>query len=427
MVPMNIVNLYENYNNYFNDDLKAILARCSKIASKHNFKLYLIGGIVRDMLLNQFIIANEVKQSKKIEHKFLDIDITVEGDAIEFCNIMEKEGFAKILSLHPDFGTAKVLLGVGTERKKLDFASTRCEIYPKKGHLPVVSEIGCSLECDVKRRDFTINSLALSLNDYNLGYLIDYVGGFEDLKSKKLRILHDNSFIDDPTRIIRGLKFAARLGFEVEEYTLQLQKEYLNNINYDMGYSRVKSELKQTFSLNSQSVFEKFINEGIYKLLAPNKIKLPKENIENLIKHYKPKHPWLVYFGLLAADGDFYEKLELTNAEKDVVVGAKSLLSSKIPDDDFGIYKLFGAFQDESLLIFAVLGNEKEKVFKYFDSLKKIKLAIGGNDLLDMGVEPSKVYGEIFDYVLKKKIENPKLTLDDERKIVTEYIANSAL
>lgn len=407
MVAMDIVNLYENYNNYFNKEFKSIFTLCSKAAARNNYKLYLIGGIVRDLLL---------------DIKNFDIDITVEGDAIEFARILENENIAKILSVHKPFGTVKVEI-MGT---KIDFASTRSESYPKKGHLPHVDKIGCPLELDVVRRDFTINALALSINEGSFGDLIDYTGGFDDLQSKKLKILHEGSFIDDPTRIIRGLKFATRLGFEIETKTLELQRKYLNNINYDMGNKRVKSELKQTFNLNSQFAFDKFLDEKIYKLITKLELKKPEKNVEEVVKKYKVKHPWIVYIGLIGAyeKDEFLDKLELTKAEKEIVVDAKNLLASNFTDDDFEIYKNFGNCKVESLLIFAILGDEKaeEKVYRYLDVLKKVKLLINGSDLLELGIQPSKKYGEIFDNVLRTKISNPKMTKTEEINLVKTYM-----
>ena len=191
--------------------------------------LYYIGGIVRDEILglNSF-----------------DIDITYVGNAIEYCS-----KFGEVIQKNPDFGTVRV----NVNGKIVDFASTRSESYPKKGHLPVVEKIGCSLKEDVLRRDFTINALAKNVST---GEIIDYTGGLEDLRNKKLRVLHDESFIDDPTRIIRGLKFSVRFGFDLEEHTKKLQDEYLADINYDMSYKRLKKELIETFNLNSQKAFE---------------------------------------------------------------------------------------------------------------------------------------------------------------------------
>ena len=403
---MNIVNLYENYNNYFDANLKSIFEICSKSALKSGYKIYLIGGIVRDLLLGR---------------ESFDIDITVEGDAINFCQILENEGVAKILSTHEDFGTAKIEI----QGEKIDFASTRSETYPRKGHLPLVDKIGCSLESDVIRRDFTVNSLALSLNQGDFAHLIDYVGGFEDLKSKKLKILHEKSFIDDPTRIIRGLKFSIRLGFELEETTLNLQKEYLKNIDYDMSYKRVKNELQQTFELNSQDAFDRFIEQGVYKLITLNKVQNPTQKIEKLITTYNLKHFWIVYLGVIGVseDDDFSDKLGLTKIEKNIILGAKTLFELDVPDDDFDIYKSFGTHSVESLIILALFKNS-EKVFRYLDVLKKIKLSITGHDLLELGIEPSKSFGEIFDYVLKKKLQNPNMKKADELMLLKAFDCN---
>lgn len=400
---MNIINIYENYNCYFSKEFKSIFELCSKIASKNGYKLYLIGGLVRDMLLNKIS---------------LDIDITVEGDAIEFARVIEREAKAKITSVHKDFGTVKVQF----DGEKIDFASTRSETYPRKGHLPQVAQIGCSLEKDVIRRDFTINSLAMSLNQDSFADLLDYVGGFEDLKAKKVRILHDQSFIDDPTRIIRALKYSTRLGFELDEKTFKLQEDYLKNINYDMCNKRVKNEIKYTFEQNSQEAFEKFVNEKIYKLIIKDKITIPKENVQNLIAKYNPKHRWLVYFGLITINESeiFFNKLELSNAEKQVILDAQELVNASLKDD-FAIYTSFSKVKLETLLILALSGKKKE-VFHYLDDLQKIKLHIKGKDLLELGISPSKTYSDAFNYVLKEKLKTPEINKAKEIELIKDYL-----
>ena len=403
MVAMNIINLYENYNSYFNSEFEEIFQLCSKSALKNGYKLYLIGGLVRDMLLGE---------------KSLDIDITVEGDAIEFAHVLEKEVGAKILSIHKDFGTVKVAIN----GEKIDLASTRSETYPKKGHLPHVAQIGCALEKDVLRRDFTINSLALSLNQDNFADLIDYVEGFADLKAKKIRILHDKSFIDDPTRIIRALKYSTRLGFELEETTLKLQEEYIKNINYDMCCKRIKTEIRKTLEKAKQGAFDKFINQKIYKLITQKEVQKPKINFESLIEHYKPKHSWIVYLGVIGVfeDDDFCDKLELTKNEKSIILDAKNLLKSELKDD-FEIYKAFSTQKIETLLILAALGKENQ-VLHYLENLQKIKLHINGNDLLAMGFSPSKAFSDGFDFVLREKLENPKIKKIEELTIIKNYL-----
>ena len=395
-------------------------------------KLFYIGGVVRDELLD--------KQS-------IDIDITYVGNAIEYCS-----KFGEVIQINPDFGTVRVKIpssphreitdfvpstGSGHNVSKelnnviVDFASTRSETYPKKGHLPVVEKIGCSLKEDVLRRDFTINALAKSITT---GEIVDYVGGLKDLKNKKLRVLHDNSFIDDPTRIIRGLKFAMRFNFELEEHTKKLQDEYLKNINYDMSYKRIKKELIETFNAplsnitkeyKKQRTFERFINDKIYKLVTPNDVEIPSINIEELIEKYyldidchvantprNDEHIWLVYVGVLKD----LSRLPLTKIEQKILDD----VPQNILNSDFELYKTFENAKIETILLYAILKDQKGAKH-YLDNLRNIKISINGKDLQNLGISPSPQYQEIFDEVLKAKLQNPKMTKEDELKIAKSY------
>lgn len=425
---MNIINLYDNYNSYFNKDLKAIFEKISKIAHRDGFKIFIIGGLVRDMLVTSSVMlsVSETSRTKKILRlspqndavstnvDFLDIDITVEGDAIEFAQILKEKCNAKIISIHKNFGTVKIEI----DGQNIDLASTRSESYPRAGHLPHVDEIGCTLEKDVLRRDFTVNSLALSLNQNNFAHLIDYVGGFEDLNKKKIKVLHEKSFIDDPTRIIRALKYSTRLGFELDNKTLKLQEDYLKKINYDMGRKRIKQEFVKTFNQNSQAVLNKFVKQKIYKLLTQKEVKTAQYNIENLIKMYNPKHPWLVYFGVLGINNCF----DLTKYEKSALEGV-GRLKNKAYKTDLEVYKAFSVQKLETLLILAATGEEKI-VKHYLDNLQKIKLHLNGNDLIKLGFTPSKKFNEVFDYVLSEKLKTPKMNKSQELELATFYLLN---
>lgn len=249
---------------------------------------------------------------------------------------------------------------------------------------------------------FTINALAKSVAT---GEIVDYTGGLEDLKNKKLKVLHDESFIDDPTRIIRGLKFSIRFGFDLDMHTRKLQEEYLANINYDMSYKRVKKELIETFNLNSQEAFERFINENIYKLVTENDVKITAINIEKLINDYKPEYVWLVYAGALKD----LSKLPLTKIEQKIL----DEIPNKILNNDFEIYKAFENVRLETVLLYGILFDEKI-ARHYLDDLKQIKISVTGNDLLNLGIKPSPKYSQIFDEVLRRKLENPQLTKEDE-------------
>lgn len=400
--------------------------------------LYYIGGVVRDELLGR---------------KSLDVDITYVGNAIEYC--AKNDDLFEVIQVNPDFGTVRVkvyplpnfshspsdngeILPSHNERGQgveVDFASTRSESYPHKGHLPVVDKIGCSLKEDVMRRDFTINALA---KNTLTGEIVDYTGGLEDLKNKKLRVLHDESFIDDPTRIIRGLKFSVRFGFELDEHTKQLQDEYLSNVNYDMSYKRVKKELMETFNPHPnfslshsdkgeiqpsprgrgdlyQLAFEKFVNEGIYKLLTEKEVKLPKVNVEKLINEYFTPHPsplpqgarencvWLIYMGAFDLS-----RLPLTKIEQKILDG----VPQTILKTDFELYKAFENAHVETILLYAL--KDETGARRYLDDLRKIKISVTGKDLQELGIKPSPKYQEIFDEILKAKLKNPNMTKEDE-------------
>lgn len=348
-----------------------------KEVSLKSKNLYYIGGIVRDMILG--------KES-------FDIDITYEGNAIEFA-----EGLSdiEILQTNQAFGTVKIKL----DGQEIDLASTRNETYPKSGHLPVVAEIGCSLKKDVLRRDFTINTLAKSLET---GEIIDYLGGIKDIEEKTIRVIHDKSFIDDPTRILRALKFSVRFGFSLDSHTKQLQREYLNNINYDMSYKRVKKEVIETFNLNSQEAYERFFKEGIYKLLTESNVNPPEYNIQNLVAKYPVKNIWLVYLGWMDLS-----PLPLTKKESKIIEDYNRLKSATL-DSDLAIYKEFKTAEKESILLYAINIDDK-KVFRYFDTLSKISLNISGKHLQEHGITPSKQYSECFEYVLEQKLKNPNI------------------
>ncbi len=351
--------------------------------------LFYIGGVVRDKLLG--------KDS-------FDIDLTYAGNAIEFAKNLPE---AQILQINEPFGTVKIKF----ENEEIDIASTRSETYPQKGHLPVVQNIGCPLKDDILRRDFTINAMAMSTLN---GEIIDYVNGLEDIKNKKLRILHKNSFIDDPTRILRGLKFAVRFNFELDESTKKLQDEYLKNINYDMSYKRLKKELVETFNLNSWQAFEIFTKEKMYKLLAPQEFELPKINLEPHISKYNPENIWIIYVGLL----DDISNLPLTKQEKNIVESYNHLKNMNF-EDDFSIFSELNKAPLEAVIMLAT--NDFLTVEKYLTQLKDIKISITGKDLISLGLTPSPKFQEIFDFVLKEKLKNPELTKAQELELVKYF------
>jgi tRNA nucleotidyltransferase (CCA-adding enzyme) len=195
--------------------LQALLVRAAALAQVQQVTLWLVGGVVRDLLLEQ-----------PIER---DLDLMVEGDAVAFGRMLAADLEGTVSAAHRAFGTATVILEkfhaeAMAHPLALDLARTRVEQYPQPAALPVVQPAG--IDQDLRRRDFSINAIALPVRtvDGHLAptTLLDPFEGRQDLAAGRLRVLHDVSFDDDPTRILRGLRLAARLGFHLEPHTQTL-------------------------------------------------------------------------------------------------------------------------------------------------------------------------------------------------------------
>ena len=261
-------------------NIKKTLELCLKAADKISLPIFLVGGVVRDIITGK---------------KCFDVDITIEENAIEFSRFLRKEypQITKIKEIHHDFKTSKMLFDINNEIIELDIASTRKEVYQYPASLPVIREIGCSIYDDLKRRDFTINSMALSLNSLSFCKLNSIFSGYNDLIEKMIKILHPLSFIDDPTRIIRALKFGVRFNLNSDPAADKLEKACIENGLFDgLAGERIKSEIKQTFNLNKAVCLNKFVKDKIYSLISRNmvisqNIEILSEKCENFIAEYK--------------------------------------------------------------------------------------------------------------------------------------------
>jgi len=203
---------------------KALVALMQKVATRaarRNQELYLVGGVVRDLLLG---LPN------------LDLDFVVEGDAIGLAKEFAEAVDGK-LTIHPMFNTATVKL----DKWKVDFAMARTETYAKPGALPTVKP--GTLKTDLFRRDFTINAMVINLGKAKYGELIDMYDGLDDLKNKLIRVLHERSFTDDATRIWRAIRYEQRLGFRIEPNTLKILKRDVALLKTVGGY-RLRRELE---------------------------------------------------------------------------------------------------------------------------------------------------------------------------------------
>ncbi len=174
------------------------------LAQEQGMAAYLVGGPVRDLML---------------KHTNIDLDITVEGNGIRLAEGWASRHHGARVTRYPAFKTATVHLPDGSV---VDFATARSEIYVRRGAYPAVVPSG--IKDDLLRRDFTINAMAIAIGPNTWGKLVDPFGGRVDLRLKRIRILHEKSFLDDPTRILRAARFKARLGFRMEAKTLQILK-----------------------------------------------------------------------------------------------------------------------------------------------------------------------------------------------------------
>jgi len=204
-------------------EAREVLQRASSLAEKYGYRVYLVGGVVRDMLLGV---------------KNLDLDLVVEGRGIEFARRLGKELGARVRT-HGKFGTANLILPDG---RHVDVATARTEYYPFPAALPQVEE--ASIRQDLFRRDFSINSMAVSLHPESHGELLDFFGGRRDLQRGQIRVLHNLSFVEDPTRIFRAVRLESRYGFRMEPQTEALARRAVDmEFVGELSGSRVRDEL----------------------------------------------------------------------------------------------------------------------------------------------------------------------------------------
>ncbi|UUV18486.1 CBS domain-containing protein [Fusobacteria bacterium ZRK30] len=390
------------------EELLKLLKVIEAVSKKRDEKVFLVGGIVRDLILG-------------INNK--DIDIVVEGDGIKFALELKEMLGAKKVRIHEKFKTAVVVVH---DDLKLDIASSRLEYYEYPTSLPVV-EYG-NIRDDMYRRDFSINAMALEIDSYNFGKLIDFYSGYDDLANKKIRILHNLSFIEDPTRIIRAFRFAARYGFELEKDTEIFLKNAIDDgFLKKISWPRVKQELEILFSdknltrgmgfLNKYNVFKE-INSNIEYDLEMKKNIEKIESLEELLNFVNIKK-WLLVFLIILEN---LEKKEL-----DLVFKKFNFSNKFIEKYDYGILirekildkldsanknsDIYNALKNISMEIITLIyiQNRKEKIKikieNYIYNLSKIKPLIRGEDLLKNGDVPGVEFKEKLNTYFMKQLD----------------------
>jgi tRNA nucleotidyltransferase (CCA-adding enzyme) len=403
-----------------------ILKSIGKIADELELNAYVVGGFVRDLLMN---------------HENFDIDIVVELDA----TILAKE-FAKTyngrIATHDKFKTAVVIL---PDHTRIDFATARSEYYNMPASAPEV-EIS-SIKNDLFRRDFTINAMAIKINGKSFGILLDFYGGQRDIIDKKIRVLHNLSFIDDPSRGLRAIRFAVRYNFEIGPHTNKLLKHaiYLKLFDKIPG-NRFFLETKYILSEdNYLDAIKMMTNYGIMKFYI-EKFKLDDIKIQTFINFEKyltwysvqcdkPVNHFLVRLLILFSDlklPEFQKVCDRFEINKDLKTaictgfGKSKHIASKIkkyrPVKKSEIFFLFHDLKDEYILfISSILGDDYEDLIRdYITEIRNVTTYIDGNDLKKIGIPPSKIYQEIFKQLTILKLDGIIESREDEIKKAIE-------
>lgn len=406
--------------------IMSILRIAGELAYSMGFSIFIVGGFVRDLLLG-------------VEN--LDIDLVVEGDGLFYAGeLAEKLGVS--LTMHREFGTATLNLGKDFIFH-IDVATSRREYYPHPGALPEVEP--ASIKEDLIRRDFTVNAMAMSLNPPNFGRLVDFFSGKEDLKKRRVRVLYSASFIDDPTRIFRAIRFEQRYGFNLEEYTEQMMQEALQRgVFRHLSGKRIKQELIQILEEDRpEKNIRRMYELGILEMIQSG-INLDADR-EKILNHLidaiaiyeiltgKKTRRWLVRLSVLLENLDIKEieefciRYNFTREERKTLITCISeteKIAEKLKTPEINpssIYYLLESFPPETLLL--VMGRTKstmvkKRIYLYLSHLQKVDLLINGNDLKRMGYKPSPLFARILRETKRAKLNGALKTKKDEIEFV---------
>jgi tRNA nucleotidyltransferase (CCA-adding enzyme) len=411
-----------------------LLRELGAIADDLDFNAYLVGGVVRDVILKR---------------KNLDLDIVTEGDAIKLAKTFARKKEARARS-YPRFGTAVVVMPDGF---KIDIATARIEHYESPAAPPEVKL--SSLKRDLYRRDFTINTLAVHLNKAHYGTLIDHFGAMKDIKERVLRVIHSLSFVEDPTRILRAIRFEQRFGFRIGKLTESLIHNAVSiksfeNLSGQRFFAELKSILQEEDPVGALERMDDF---GLLKFISPD-LKLTEE-LRGILERIKGilvwfdllylgigYEPWKVYFmGLTAPlNTDAFTRLveRMQIQDRDIVhaistrqeVGRALREVSQLKDKkNYPLYKILSPFSAEILLC-SMAKTKSEKIQKsistFFSRLKGTKVLLKGKDLIAMGYEPGPLFKDIFDSILQARLEGAVSTREDEIQLLKEKYGERA-
>ncbi|BAZ10533.1 polyA polymerase [Calothrix sp. NIES-4071] len=428
--------LSTNLKDYINPELWQLLTKASQEATKRGWHLYVVGGAVRDLLL-----AQNIKQEPLL---LKDIDLVVDGfhesaDAgagVELATALQKLYPNARLDVHGAFQTAALLWHKDPELDSLwvDIATARTEFYPYPAANPEVE--ASSIRQDLYRRDFTINAMALRLTPPRAGELLDFFNGLHDLEAGLMRVLHPNSFIEDPTRIYRGVRFAVRLGFTIESQTESYIRYAINSGVYNRTArensktpalsTRLKAELKLILEAPYwKRALELLDNLSALQCIHPT-LKLDSE----LLRQLRLLERCLQRFDKDQAIIHWLIRLEAIIAHLATDFRAQVATNLQLPDDSIKRLSNFSKILDNvakltdytqksqvvsllkkydlnTLILVAVQSQQsiRRLIWQYITVLRHVQAPLNGNDLQKLGYKPGPAFREILDDLLAATLD----------------------
>lgn len=407
--------------------LRTIIEQAGTVADRLGFPVYLVGGFVRDLLLAR---------------DNLDIDFVVEGDGIVFATELAKAlgGRAKP---YVKFNTAVIILPDGL---KIDVASARMEYYQRPAALPTV-EPG-SIKHDLARRDFTINTLAIQINAKEYGRLIDHFGGQQDLKMGVIRVLHGLSFIEDPTRAYRAVRFEQRFNFYLGKQTLNFLIAATDMEVFDkLSGNRLADELYLIFKeRNPFRAIRRLDELGLLKYIHPRlKIENMAEDLflelDEVLTWFKRQFPssgldfaWLYELALadrltLEEAEQMCQRLEFSQRRTERFVTHKRHATQIIAlyraseGDYTEVYLAMHTMELEPILL-ALAGMTKreiqQSVINYLTKLRQVQPEVKGRDLIELGLKPGPLFSQILQLLLRERLAGTIASKAEELKLIEQ-------
>ena len=376
-------------------------------------ELFLVGGTVRDILLD---LHPE------------DLDLAVVGNPDTVDKWILTEGiFGEILS-RSQFYTYRFL----KDGIKIDLALSRKEIYDYPGVLPTIEP--ATIDEDLPRRDFLINAMAISLNSETFGDLIDPLGGRLDLKNQMIRVLHPNSFMEDPTRIFRAVRYSVRLGFSIEDDTFDQIREGLKYINEVSG-DRIREELDKVFQENDVLVMLKVLQDcGVFQLIhhsfgLGNMIFDNIDETHLVIQKSKNQLFFLAILVFSCTEDDIKKLINRLNMGKIWSRVVRDVYSVKKVFDylrtsnikSSRIYNLLHGLDRTSIEACRLLIDDtiiKQHLDLYLTKLTHEKPLLKGQDLISLGIREGSMMGEILKEILYARLDGKVSSEEDERNFV---------